>query len=152
MTPIGDAFPQEFRDGFATRNVKAKVVIKAFVPDTNPPKEKRFILIAEKYDKLVFATVFINTEINLNIFKDEETKKLHLPFDNSTRDYLSHPSFVDCSQLVFRDKAWLEQILAEDSSRLIGEISDNDFDLIKKTIKSAKTISISHKKNFGLYL
>ena len=152
MTSLGDAFPKEFKDGFASRNVKPGVVIKAFVPNTNPPKEKRFVLVGEKYDKLVFATVFINTEINANIFKDADTRQLHLPFDDADREYLDHPSFVDCSQLIFRDKSWLEKILAEDNTRLIGEVNQEDFSLIKKTIKSAKTISISHKKNFGLFL
>lgn len=152
MTSLGDAFPKEFKEGFVSRNVKVKAVIKAFVTNTNPPKEKRFILIAEKYDKLVFATVFINTEINPNIFKDADTRQLHLPFDDTDREYLDHPSFVDCSQLILRDKAWLEKILAEDNSRLIGEVSEQDFTLIKEAIKAAKTIPISHKRNFGLFL
>jgi len=151
MTPLGDGFPQEYKDSFAIRNVKERAVIRAFVPNTNPPKEKRFILVAVKYDKLVFATVFINTEINANIFKDADTRQLHLPFDTADREYLDHPSFVDCSQLILRDKAWLEKILGEDNSRLIGEVSEDDFTLIKKTIKSAKTISVSNKKNFGLF-
>ena len=152
MTSLGDSFPQELKNEFVSRNIKSGVVIKAFVTDTKPPKEKRFILISEKYDKLVFATVFINSEINPNIFKNEEVKKLHVLFEKNERAYIDHPSYVDCSQLIFRDKSWLEGILNEDSSRLIGELSSEDFEAIKGVIKSAKTIPISKKKEFGLYL
>lgn len=93
--PIGDSFPKELKEEFSNRNLKAGCVIKCFVNDTNPPKEKRFIVMGVSYDKIALGTVYINTHINPNVFPTEELKQLHIPLESDNRDYLDHDSFVD---------------------------------------------------------
>lgn len=65
---LSDSFPENFRKEFARRDLKIGSVIRVYVQDTIPPKEKRFILVGQSYDKLIFATIFINSEINPNVF------------------------------------------------------------------------------------
>lgn len=56
---LSDAFPENYRKDFAQRNLKIGSVIRVYVKDTDPPKEKRFILVGQSYDNLLFATIFI---------------------------------------------------------------------------------------------
>ncbi|WP_316742493.1 hypothetical protein [Pedobacter antarcticus] len=56
---LSDSFPGNFRQEFAQRNLKIGSVIRLYVRDTNPPKEKRFVLVGQSYDKLIFAAIFI---------------------------------------------------------------------------------------------
>ena len=82
VPPLGDSFPEEFKRRFAEKNLKVGSVIRALVKDTNPPKTKRFILLGISADKLAVATLYVNTEINPNIFSTEELRNLH--FENGS--------------------------------------------------------------------
>ncbi len=77
MPPLGDSFPEEYKKRFAEKNLKVGSVIRALVTDTNPPKTKRFILIGISADKLAVGTLYLNTEINPNVFSTQELRKLH---------------------------------------------------------------------------
>ena len=149
---LSDSFPEDYKKGFAQRNLKIGSVIRLYVGDTNPPKQKRFILVGQSYDKLLFASIFINSEINPNVFPTQELKDLNLQLIASERDYLDHDSYADCSNMQKRSAEWLLKIIGEDPSRVIGEVSDADMKEIRTRIKSARTIAPSIKKTFGLYL
>lgn len=148
---LGDFFPDELREGFGTRNLKVGSVIKLKVKDTNPPKEKRFIVVGITEDKLCLATVFINTEINTIINWSPELRALNIELKKEGREFLDWDSYVDCSKLSFRDYNELKEILDSKPEAVIGELSDADSFLIKETIKSASTIKGKHKKKFGFY-
>ena len=92
---LSDSFPDGFKKDFAQRNLKIGSVIRLYLGDTNPPKQKRFILVGQSYDKLLFAAIFINSEINPNIFPTQELKDLNLKLLASERDYLDHDSYAD---------------------------------------------------------
>ncbi|MET4081488.1 hypothetical protein ABIB40_001434 [Pedobacter sp. UYP30] len=149
---LSDSFPEDFRKEFAHRNVKIGSVIRVFVKDTNPPKEKRFVLVGQSYDKLIFAAIFINSEINSKIFTTPELRDLNLQLLAKERTYLDHDSYADCSTVQKRDKVWLTKIIEENPTRVIGEVSETDMSEIRLKIKSARTISPATKKTFGLFL
>lgn len=149
---LSNLFPEEFKEDFAKRNIKIGTVIKVFVTDTHPPKEKRLILVGISYDKLLFASVFINSEVNTNVFNSQELLALNLVLEAKDREYLDHNSHVDCSEIKKRDAKWLYQLVLEKPERVLGEVSEIDLQQIKLRIKSAKTISPATKKTFGLYL
>ncbi len=149
---LSDSFPEDYKKEFAQRNLKIGSVIRLYVRDTNPPKEKRFILVGQSYDKLLFASIFINSEINPNIFHTEELRDLNFQLLAEERGYLDHDSYADCSNMQKRDTAWLLAVLVEDPSKLIGEVSESDLKEIRARIKSARTITPATKKTFGLFL
>lgn len=149
---LADLFPKEFRAGFAERNIQIGSVIKVFVTDTIPPKEKRLILIGCSFDKLYFASVFINTEINPHIFHTQELIDLNYEMKCNDRDFLDNDSFADCSSIKKRDSKWLHDIINIQPERVLGNISDDDMIAIRKLIKSARTISPAIKKTYGLFL
>ncbi len=149
---LADSFPDEYKNKFAERNIKVGVVVRVHVKDANPPKEKRLILVAQSYDKLLFASIFINSEINPAIFPTQHLRDLNLQLTADDRDYLDHNSYADCSSIQKRTVDWLLEIVSENPSSVIGEVSEGDLNEIRGLIKSAKTIAPSIKKIFGLYL
>jgi hypothetical protein len=48
--------------------LKIGTVLRYFVKDTIPPKIKRLIIVGIDDELITTATIFINTEINPNIF------------------------------------------------------------------------------------
>lgn len=149
---LSDFIPDGLKTGFAERNIQVGSVIKVYVTDTDPPKEKRLILVGASWDKLHFATVFINTAINPNIFTTQELINLNYEIVAEGCDFLDYDCFVDCSKLKSRTAEWLQGILNNDPSRLLGTVSENDMKEIRDRIKSASTISKNEKRNFGLSL
>lgn len=149
---LSDSFPENFRQEFAQRNLKIGSVIRVYVKDTNPPKEKRFVLVGQSYDKLIFASIFINSEINPNVFPTQELRDLNLELTAGERPYLSHDSYADCSSIYKRDADWLLTIIGEDPAKIIGEVSGSDLKDIREKIKAARTITPAIKKTFGLFL
>lgn len=151
MPPLGDAFPEEFRKKFAETNLQIGSVIKTFVTDTTPHKIKRFVILGVSGDKLAIGTLYINSEINPNLFPSPELKRLHLKLEKQNRDYLDHDSFLDCSKVYEKEYEDLMAVLQHDASCLIGQLSTDDLRLVKKTVREARTIPVRTKKKFGLF-
>lgn len=152
MSSLADAFGDEERARFAAENLKIGVVILTYVLDTNPPKEKRLIVVGESYDHVSVATIYINSELNINVFPTRELQDLNPEFTAEGRDYLNHNSHVDCSNLHILKKDFLLNILQTEPKRMLGDVSDDDLKQIRSLIKSAKTIKPSLKKTYGLFL
>lgn len=150
MNSVGDLFPDDFKSGFAKRKVVPGSVIKAFVKDTNPPKEKRFIVVAFDKSRVLLASVYINSKINPKIFNSSELQALHIPLKSQGREYLDHDSYVDCSSIYEKETQSIIEIIKSRPAAVIGELSTADFALIKSTLRNAKTISTALKKKFGL--
>ncbi|WEK18858.1 MAG: hypothetical protein P0Y49_18955 [Candidatus Pedobacter colombiensis] len=149
---LADAFGEEAKREFAQNCIVVGKVIKCFVEDTNPPKEKRFIIVGISNDNSIkLATVYINSHVNHNVFPTPELQALHLNLECANRPYLSYDSHVDCSQLKKKNKDWLINLIAEDPTRVLGEVAPTDFAIIKETLKGTTTISVADKKRYGLF-
>jgi hypothetical protein len=152
MSSFADAFGSKERARFAADNLVIGAVILTYVADTNPPKEKRLIIVGESYDHVSVATIYINTELNIKVFPTKELQDLNPRLDAEGRDYLNHNSHVDCSSLHVIKKEDLGRIIETDPTRVLGNVSENDLKMIKSLIKSAKTITPGLKKTYGLFL
>lgn len=150
MTDFSDLFPQSFRDDFAERNVQIGSVIRVFVKDTTPPKIKYFIVIGFSQDKVLLGTVFINSEINPNIFRNEELRNLHVPINAESNNFIEHDCFVDCSSIKERSSDEIKQLLSNDPECSKGIVQETTMEVIVQTIRNAITISLSQKRKFGL--
>lgn len=149
MGQLGSFLPEEYRKNLANENFKDGAVFKCYHPIAQ--KDKRFILVAHRYDKIQVATIFINSDINPNKFPSQKLKDLHLYFAVADRNYLEHDSFADCSQLIPFSAKDLFQKLIEDPTIHLGVLSEADHKLVRETIKKAFTIRPSQKKEFGLF-
>jgi hypothetical protein len=148
---IGENFPEELRKGFAARNLKVGSVLKLHVTDTNPPKEKRFIVVGQSSDGICLATVYINTNVNLNIHYSEELRNLQLLLHAEGREYLDHDSYVDCSTLYIKQYPTILSECTNKPNVLIGTLSEEDLNIVKKKIISSPKIKGKEKKKYGFY-
>lgn len=151
MASLGDLLPQNLKQQVIAGNLKVGSVFRVFDNSTTPPKIKRFIVVGVSDDKVIFATVFINTDINPHLFPTQELKNLHLPLDAAGRVYLEHNSFADCSQILEKPVAEIQKAYEKDMTSHLGDLSDEDLKAVKKIIKETRTISIRKKKQYGLF-
>ena len=148
--PLGDLFPDELKGQNAENNLRIGSVLRYFNTDTRPPKVKRIVVVGFNEGKILFAYVFINTEINPNIFSSPRMRDLHLAFEASGREYLDHDSYVDCSQIKQEDSDAIKELMTQDFSVHIGDLSGNDIEKVVEKLKNAPTIDVKTKRKFGL--
>lgn len=120
MASLGDFLPQNLKDELAKNNILPGAILKAFVKDIFPPKEKYFIIVAFSIDKIAIATVYINSQINPNKFPTEELRKFHLELKASDNNFLGHDSFADCTQLHEKNYEELFRLLQTQPAVHIG--------------------------------
>jgi hypothetical protein len=148
---LGDHFPKEFQHEHTERTLKIGMVLKLFVNDTTPPKEKRFIIVGFSEDKFSLASLYINSDINKNINWSQEQQALQLELTAETRGFLDWNSYVDCSKLILRETRELQIVFTSRPEVFIGQLSDQDFELIITTLKHASTINGKYKKRYGIF-
>jgi hypothetical protein len=122
-------------------------VIRTFVPDTQPPKVKFFIIVGDVDG--ILATVFINHELRIQTLPSE-LQGLQLPITPRECPFLSYDSLIDCSDVRERNKSKINNVLQRDPGRLVGRIPEDIMESVKCYIKRAKSIDYQLKKKYGL--
>jgi hypothetical protein len=147
---LGDFFSEEMREQLAFDNLKIGSVLFYFDSRTTPPKAKRKIVVGFDKDKILFAYVRINSEINPNVFPTSRLRDLHIELDATDREYLDYTSYVDCSQLQEDYVESVIELMKEDTSIHFGCLSNEDCETVLDKIKQAFTIEDKLKIKFGL--
>jgi hypothetical protein len=151
MSSLGEFFPEDYREKLALENLKKGAVIRVEVLDTVPPKIKRLIIVGIDESKTPIATIFINSEINPYVLATQELQKLQHRLESSRCPFLDHDSFADCSKIKERMYSEIFELIKDQPSAHMGELSQEDWDLIKNLLKSSRTIPIRIKKKYGLF-
>ena len=150
MQNLGDLFPDDLKEQLADDNFKIGAVLKYHDVSTTPPKLKISIIVGFDAQKVFIASVYVNSQINPNIFRSPQARQQHLELDTTTRDYLTHTSYVNCSKLKVKDASFIKNLIAADPSVHIGELSSSDLTDILDKIKNSPTIAPREKQRFGL--
>lgn len=148
---LGDYFPENIKKEYAEHNIQPGTVFRFFVRDTYPPKPKFFIVLAADENHIMVATVFINSEINNNIFPTPELKALHYKISSNTYSFLDHDSYIDCSQLRERPIENLKKDILTDPENVKGNLTVEDFTIIRDIIIRSDSISSKIKRKFNLF-
>ena len=143
---MGSRFPDQYRKDFCHRHLIPGSVFRLFAPETDPPKIKRFVLLA--FDEMAqsAAILFINTERP----KNDYLKTLQQAIPAKDNPFLDHDSFIDCSTLYERDLAHLKTVFAKDPGIYLGSLLNDDLEKANATVKKAKTISPAMKRKYRL--
>lgn len=96
------------------------------------------------------ACLYINTEINPNLFSTEVLRDLHLPLLREHYEFLDHDSYLDCSDLREKSLEVIKQSLADDVSALKGSITQTDLLVALQKTHSAVTIPRKLKQKYCL--
>ena len=105
-------------------------------------RHKFFIILGFDENGNAYGGVIINSRINSKI--PYEAQMLHMPISKDKYDFLSHNSFVDCSELMAVQKAKVA------TWRYLGHIGDDDVELITETIKSSPFESEARLAQYGI--
>jgi hypothetical protein len=149
--PLGDSFPDKFKEEFSERNIKVGCVIKVTDVDSKPePKEKRFIIIAETLDSYALGALYVNSEINVNVLRTEKLRRLQVEFSAKSRNYLEWDSWIDCSKIKPFSKEAIMKFIKQNPEKHLGKISEEDLRLLLSTVKGAATLDLTQRKKWGL--
>ena len=144
---LADFFPQDIKDDFARRNIDVGKTLLVEIPDFNISYRKYWIIIAVSPSYI--AGVVVNTEINKNIFWNEQLRELNIPILQKENPFLQYDSFVDCSKIRKCPSEEIQKAITENPKIVVGNITDILLKKIHITITNAKTISKKDKKEFG---
>lgn len=147
-----DFLPKEDKKSLLLpKGIVLGMVIRAFVNFTNPPKEKRFIVVGFHQDKLNMASVLINSEINFKVNYSPELANQHLLFVSEGRTYLTKDSYIDCSEIHTIDLEEINQKINDKPEIIIGSVEKSDLDEIMKMLANSPVIKGKIKKRCGIY-
>lgn len=147
---LSDFFDENYKEGFIDRTLERSVVVKCFVEDTNPPKEKRFVIAGVLEDKSILGAVFINTLPNEKILKTPHLKMLQLPISAKGNDFLDYDSFLDCSQIHEYEYPTIKEQLLKEPKLILGKLNQQDFIKMIDLLQKANTIAPKLLKKYGL--
>lgn len=103
---------------------------------------KYFVVLGFDNDGNVYGGVIFNSRINQNL--PYEIKILHMPIKQNKYSFLRYNCFIDCSNI---KTARLDSLLA---GNYLGDIDDEDFNLIVETLKDSPVVSKAVLSRFGL--
>ena len=151
MQSFNDFFPQEVKDKIIENDLKIGSVLKFKVDFPNGISKNKFqIIVGHNSGKAVLASVFINTEINPNVFPTQSLKDLHLTLQADTNKYLDYDSYVDCSNITEYNADELKNILIKSPATHVGELNEENLNNVLSAIKGSPLISNKKKKYFNL--
>lgn len=150
MANLGDFFPEDFKANIADFNLSIGSVIKCFTTHTNPPKEKRFVILGVNDAGDFIGSVFINTNVNFKVMNSQELRDLQHPVKNQANDYLDHDSYIDCSALFEFSRQIVFELLMREPERALGTVTPDDLKTLLKLVKTSPTIEPKVLKKFNL--
>jgi hypothetical protein len=151
MSPsFGSLFPDAVREDFSKRKIQPGSVFRIHVNTTTPPKIKRIVILAISSDNICVGYLFINSDINPNLFQTPSLQNLHLYLQADCREFLDHDSYLDCSEIKDLSLDELKNIISNNPSRHIGELNETDLKTATSIVKLAPTISKRQKEKYGL--
>lgn len=121
----------------------------SFDCESTPPKPKFYIIIGVTDDLSEFATVYINSGININ-FISEDLKALNLIIEQSKYPFLDKDSFIDCSQIKTRVTIPFQLRLEKSEVRHKTMIDEKTLQLIKETVRNGGSILPYYIKKFNI--
>ena len=149
MGSLGDLFPPEWRAERASQQVQPGAVLRTLVTDTTPPKIKRWIVVAATSDTLLLGLVYINSEINPNIFPERD-RHLHVRMDPDERGLVAKTCYADCSALHSMPLEKAQALLTVDAGCLLGHLAGHELGHLQQTVAGSRRMSVVEKRRFGL--
>ena len=133
-------FSPEERLKFVRERFQAGAVIKLDCDFTKPPKPKRLLVVAANRKRpLLFI---INTSPTDFAKQRPRLIDQHLPLAKTDENFLDHDSYLDCSTAYDNfDKGDIEQILADDTSLILGKLSPKSAEKMLEIVADSPTLS-----------
>ena len=150
MIKLSDALSKDDLSRLVSRTVKVGDVYEMTMTEANgiTPKagdvsrDKYFIVLGFDANGVVYGGVIINSRINRNL--PPHLKMYHMPVRQSKYPFLRYDSFVDCVRLMV---AFPQKF---NDWNYLGEIDEDDVELIIGTVRESPVESEERLAQFGL--
>lgn len=149
MNSLSNAFPQNLQVDSMRRLVDKGTVLRMNFDSIDHPK--LFIIVGETEDNLTLAVVYINSDINPIHRGTPELIELQKEIDPEDYNFLHHKSYIDCAELITREKSEIQDLLIADNKCYKGSLNDEQMEGLNQMIIGSTSIKGKHKKKFGFY-
>lgn len=150
MASLGDSFPSNFKRAYSESSVACGTVI--LLDDIEAGKKKYHMIVGFDDDKMLVASVRINSEMNTNFYNRPELVELCHELSAEEIEFLDHDSLVACDKLSEWNKPVLVELINANPNYLLGRVALDTLEIIQYKISTAYTISPKIKKKFGLFI
>lgn len=125
-------------------------VFKVFDNQTTPPKVKYHIVVGISEARILLGTVRINSNMNVNVYRDQASQYRCIKMKAEKYDFLDHDSTIDCNQLLSHNLDDVKNYISSHPDVVLGYISTDDLEDIKLRMLEAPTITEEDKEIFGV--
>ena len=150
MAGLGNFFPENLRNEHAKQTITIGSVIRCFVKNTKPPKEKRFVVLGIDKEGNLVGVVFINSEINWNVIRTAELAQLQHYIEKDENDFLDWDSYVDCSELFELPYNDVYKSICDKPQNVLGIVSESDLKAILENVKKSPKIKPKLLRKYSL--
>lgn len=118
---------------------------------SRPPKPKLSIVVGITDDGSEFATVYINTLINMSIINKPELELLQVKIEpGPTRPFIKHTSYIDCSVLKTRFPGSIIDEINCNNGKMYSNLPLADIKRVIELLQSADSISNYYKNLYNI--
>lgn len=123
-------------------------ILRIRVLDTNPPKIKYIVIVAIDGNTATYATIFINTDVNMRVLNTDELLNLQIELTPETCPAVEHVCYADCSKIAERNVNDIIALVARNADCHRGNLSKEQKEAILEKLKSASTIIPAQRARF----
>lgn len=126
------------------------MILHFFDNESHDPKNKFNIIVGASTDLFCFATVYINSEINISRINSSELKALQYEIKQQAYpNILIRDSYIDCSRLTHRlQSSFLSAINSENNP--VGTLLIKDQENIIKLLSTSDSLSPHYINLYGI--
>jgi hypothetical protein len=139
---LGESFSEAERIKYVERKLRPSAVVKLFCHFTNPPKEKRLVIVGLNPELLLLV---VNTNIPRFYQNKPHLSCQQIILEKQKENFLHHDSWLDCSEVIREfEIEEIKEILVNDSARILGELSDETISRIMDVVADSETLEQRH--------
>lgn len=148
MGSLADAFPDDIKNQYAESQIECGSVV--ILRDPVAGKHKFHVIVGFDGERVLAATVRINSEINVKIYNTPEKRSMCHPVYPDTLPFLDHDSFIPCDQIIEWNRNAIVSLFKSDLSIILGVLPIDELEIVQLKIATAPTVSLRTKRKFGL--
>lgn len=139
---LSDFFPEEIKNNYIDRNLSPKSILILRIPAFSINYDKYVVLITASDCSKYIGAICINT--------NPTPQNNHVIIYKQDHSFLDYNSHMDCAGMIDLEISWLQELLAKEPERILGEITDAQHIEILQKLKVSKTILPAIKKKYNL--
>lgn len=128
--------------------VEPGMVIRIY--DEEAGKEKWHLVVGVSDDRVMLASLRLNSEVNGNVFRTDEDKAMNYKLRRKKNTFLGHTSHVNCKVLIEKQLSLFQDHIDNNPDEMKGFVHRNDFDAISGIMATSDLITGKQVRKYNL--